>query len=48
MRLVWPTLLAWSLLALPAGAAETIPAEKAVIQFQTKYGRVIFNHKLHA
>jgi hypothetical protein len=42
--------LLFGLLMLPVAlhAAEVIPDDKAVIQFQTKAGLVTFNHTLHA
>jgi hypothetical protein len=42
--------LLFGLIVLPflANAAETIPDDKAVLQFQAKIGLVTFNHFLHA
>jgi hypothetical protein len=41
-------LLILSAIPLIAGAAETIPDDKTVIQFETKTGLITFNHALHA
>ncbi|MCG6967432.1 MAG: cytochrome c family protein [Chromatiaceae bacterium] len=41
-------LISLMLLPLLVNAADTVPADKAVIQFQTKTGVITFNHELHA
>lgn len=48
MRLRLSLLLGLLFLPLAANPADTIPDDKAVIQFQTKSGVVTFNHYLHA
>jgi len=48
MRFSLSLLFGLLLLPLAAHPADTIPDDKAVIQFQTKTGLVTFNHHLHA
>ena len=48
MRYFKSMLLGLLLLPLAVNAADVIPDEKAVVQFQTKTGVVTFNHTLHA
>lgn len=46
MRYLTPLVL--GLLALVVNAADMIPDDKAVVQFESKLGVVTFNHSLHA
>jgi len=48
MRFLQSLLLGLFLLPLTSNAADAIPDDKAVIQFETKTGLVTFNHQLHA
>jgi hypothetical protein len=48
MRYFKSMLLGLLLLPLAVNAADVIPDDKAVVQFQTKTGLVTFNHTLHA
>jgi len=48
MRYLNSLLLGLLMLPVVANAADSIPDDKAVVQFQTKTGVVTFNHTLHA